>query len=298
MKLWGASTAAVDETERTDAPPRDAVWRPEPVVVRRATREAEGVTTYELEFVQRRRNLEYRFQPGQFNMLYVPGVGEAAISVSGNAELPQRIAHTVRIAGRVTQALANMRSGDALGLRGPFGAGWPLSECVGRDVVIAAGGLGLAPLRPALERLLTLRQPLTRIYLVYGARAPGNLLYSRDYDRWIGQGVNVYTIVDRADPGWLGQVGVATVLWEQLSGFDPQNAVVFCCGPEAMIRATVKTAQREGVRADRIWVSLERHMQCAAGLCGHCQLGPLFVCRDGPVFRYDRVKRYLETEDV
>ncbi|QDU27197.1 Anaerobic sulfite reductase subunit B [Anatilimnocola aggregata] len=281
-----------------ESAPNPNPWLSETAVIREITAEVEGVATYHLAFVNEARGATYRFQPGQFNMLYLPGAGEVPISLSADPESAGTWAHTVRAVGNVTKTLARLKLGDTLGLRGPYGSGWPLAECVGRDVLIIAGGLGLAPLRPAIYHLLRQRGQFGRVWLLYGSRSPELLLYEREYPDWITSGISVEVTVDRAAPGWQGNVGVVTVLVEQLSDFDPAKCVVLCCGPEVMMRFAAQGALRRGVPASRVWVSLERNMQCAVGFCGHCQLGPEFVCKDGPVIRYDRVASWLKVEGL
>ena len=278
-------------------------WLPETAVIRAITAEVEGVSTYHLAFADESRGAAYRFLPGQFNMLYLPGAGEMPISLSADPEGadPESVgtwAHTVRIVGNVTKTLARLQPGDTLGLRGPYGSSWPLAECVGRDVVIITGGIGLAPLRPAIYHLLRHRQQIGRLSLLYGSRSPSSLLYEREYADWTRSGMSVEVTVDRAAPGWRGNVGVVTLLVEQVPTFDPANCVVLCCGPEVMMRFAAQAALERGVPPSRIWVTLERNMQCAVGFCGHCQLGPEFVCKDGPVFRYDRVASWMKVEGL
>lgn len=290
-------------TSRSGNAPAPNPWLPETVVLRAITEELDGVATYHLGFVDESRGAAYRFQPGQFNMLYLPGAGEMPISLSADPEAaaPESAgtwAHTVRVVGNATKALARLRPGETLGLRGPYGSSWPMAECVGRDVVILSGGIGLAPLRPAIYHLLRHRDQFGRISLLYGSRSPSLLLYGREYADWMRRGMSVEVTVDRPAPGWQGNVGVVTLLVERCSRFDPANVVVLCCGPEVMMRFAAQAALDRGVRPSRIWVSLERNMQCAVGFCGHCQLGPEFVCKDGPVFRYDRVGAWLKVEGL
>jgi NAD(P)H-flavin reductase len=273
-------------------------WLSETVVIREITTEVESVVTYHLAFANEARGGTYRFRPGQFNMLYLPGAGEMPISLSADPESAGTWAHTVRVVGNVTKTLARQNPGDTLGLRGPYGNGWPLAECVGRDVIIIAGGLGLAPLRPAIYHLLRHREQFGRVYLLYGSRSPDLLLYEREYSDWIQGGISIEVTVDRAAAGWQGNVGVVPQLVDQLSGFDPKTCAVLCCGPEVMMRFAAEAALRRGVSAARVWVSLERNMQCAVGFCGHCQLGPEFICKDGPVIRYDRVGSWLKVEGL
>jgi NAD(P)H-flavin reductase len=257
-----------------------------------------GVSTYELAIRDDVARAQYRFAPGQFNMLYVPGAGEIAISVSDDPHNVDSCAHTIRVAGNVTRTLANMKTGETLGLRGPFGTGWPMAECIGRDIVLVAGGIGLAPLRPVILSVLHDRRKFGRLNLLFGARSPDMLLYEKQFEQWSREGWNVHTTVDRSRFGWRGNVGVVTLLLERLKTFDPRNAVLMCCGPEVMMRFTAMAARNRGMAFDQIWLSIERNMQCAVGLCGHCQLASEFVCKDGPVFRLDRIAPWLDVEGL
>jgi len=273
-------------------------WQPHTVVIRDVRPEVDGVATYDLAFRDESLQAAYRFAPGQFNMLYLPGAGEIAISISDDPQNTGGCAHTIRVAGNVTRTLAGMKRGETLGLRGPFGTSWPLAECIGRDVVLVTGGIGLAPLRPAIYALLHDRRKFGRINLLYGARSPDTLLYEHEYEDWSRQGVIVHTTVDRSAPGWMGNVGVVTLLLERLRTFDPRNTVLLCCGPEVMMKFTAMVARNRGLSSSEIWVAMERNMQCAVGFCGHCQLGPEFICKDGAVFRYDRIAPHLDVEGL
>jgi NAD(P)H-flavin reductase len=238
------------------------------------------------------------FAPGQFAMIWSPGVGEVPISVSGDLARPGPLVHTVRAVGSATRRICSAQPGDRVGVRGPFGRGWPLAGCEGRDVVLVAGGLGMAPLRPVVHHVLAGRGRFGRLVVLYGARGPADLLYAEQLDRWgREQGVEVRTTVDAAGRGWTGSVGVVTRLIGRAE-FDPANAVAMVVGPEVMMRFSVRELRDHGVPAGAIHVSLERNMQCAVGHCGHCQLGPLLVCRDGPVFGHDVVARWLEVREL
>ncbi len=240
----------------------------------------------------------YAFQAGQFNMLYAPGAGEAAISMSGCAGTVTEVVHTIRAVGRVTKTLQRLKRGDALGLRGPFGAPWPVALAEGGDVVLIAGGIGLAPLRPALCHILDHRERFGRVSLLFGARSPRDILFAREIETWRGRfDVDVEVTVDRAGPGWHGLVGVVTTLIPRVQ-FDPASTAAFVCGPEIMMHFAVRDLERRGVPHPRVWISMERSMKCGVGFCGHCQFGPFFVCKDGPVFRYDRVAALLGTREV
>lgn len=273
-------------------------WLAHTVRIAEITSEVAGVTTYDFEFTDAAQAARYRFLPGQFNILYLPGVGEAAISLSAHPNSRDRWAHTIRVAGNVTQTLARLEKGATLGLRGPYGSSWPIADCLGRDILFVAGGIGLPPLRPAIYHVLEHRAQYGSVTLVYGARSPDAMLYTREYDRWIAAGIDVQTTVDRASTTWTGNVGTVTVVLDRLPLPRPDKTVVFTCGPDVMMHFTAQSALARGLTAEQVWLSSERNMQCAVGLCGHCQLGPEFVCKDGPVFRYDRIAPFFRVEGL
>ncbi|RPJ00737.1 MAG: Ni/Fe hydrogenase subunit gamma, partial [Chloroflexi bacterium] len=238
------------------------------------------------------------FAPGQFNMLYAFGVGEVPISISGDPQDAPSLRHTTRVVGSVTRALGRLQRGDTLGIRGPFGSAWPLAEAAGRDCLIVAGGIGLAPLRPVLYHLVAHRENYRRIVLLYGARTPADILYRRELEHWRGKfDLEIYVTVDRAESRWRGNVGVVTTLIGR-APFDPAGVVALVCGPEVMMRFTIMELERRGVAAERIYLSMERNMKCALGFCGHCLYGPTFICKDGPVFRFDRLAPWLGIAEV
>jgi NAD(P)H-flavin reductase len=270
--------------------------RPEPFEVRHVTRETGDTFTLTLAPLAGPR---FRpFAPGQFNMLYVFGVGEVPISISGDPARPELLVHTIRAVGATTRALQKLEKGDWVGIRGPFGTAWPVDEAHGQDVVLVAGGIGLAPLRPALYHVLLHRALYGRVVLLYGARTPRDMLFPKELRDWRGRfDLNVDVTVDRATMEWQGAVGVVTKL-VQRSPFDPENATAFICGPEVMIRFAALALQGRGMPEASIFVSMERNMKCAVGVCGHCQFGPHFVCKDGPVFRYDRIQPFFGLREV
>ncbi len=241
---------------------------------------------------------DFVFAPGQFNMLYQYGVGEVPISISGDPGRPERLVHTVRAVGAVTNAMAQLRKGATVGLRGPFGSSWPVEQAEGSDIVFVAGGIGLAPLRPAIYRVLSERERYGRVIILYGARTPKDILYRHQLERWSARlDVYVDVTVDQAAGSWRGNVGVVTRLIDR-AGFDPLHTTAMVCGPEIMMRYAVNALNDRSVKDDRIYVSLERNMKCAVGFCGHCQLAGHFVCRDGPVFSYDRVRDILMVREL
>jgi NAD(P)H-flavin reductase len=267
---------------------------PEPFVVRRVARETGDVVSLEIEPGEGARPC--RPLPGQFNMLYVFGVGEAPISVAGVGE-GGRVLHTVRDVGAVTRALCSLAPGDAVGVRGPFGSHWPIADQRGRDVVIAAGGIGIAPLRPVVEQVMAERDSYDDVVVLYGARGSGDLLYPREYDTWREAGIQVQVTVDHADHGWDGHVGVVTTLIRH-ARFQPRDTVAFLCGPEVMMHFTARELIQREAAPERVFLSMERNMQCAVGFCGHCQLGPEFICLDGPVFDWPRIGALMAVREL
>jgi NAD(P)H-flavin reductase len=235
-------------------------------------------------------------RPGQFTMVYAFGVGEVPISVSGRSGAAG-IVHTLRAVGAVTRALHAARPGDVLGVRGPYGVGWFLPAPPDADLVVMAGGIGLAPLRPVIRHAIEHRARYGSVALLVGARTPGDLLYPDEYDDWRACGIEVRVTVDRASVGWTGHVGVVTTLLDGLD-VEPARTVAFVCGPEVMMRFAARDLTDMGVPAGAVQVSLERNMRCGVALCGHCQLGPLLVCRDGPVVGYDRAGPLMSVKEL
>jgi NAD(P)H-flavin reductase len=258
----------------------------------------ENYNTFTLELETAGGGDHFSFAPGQFNMLYAFGVGESAISISGDPAGRGLLIHTIRNVGVVTNAMSRLRRGDMIGVRGPFGNCWPMEEATGRDVIIVAGGIGLAPLRPVIYHILSNRSRYNRVALLYGARTPEDLLYRQELERWRGRfDLEVEGSVDTATSDWRGNVGVVTGLIPRVQ-FDPSNAIAMLCGPEVMIRFTALELLKHGLGIERIFVSMERNMKCGIGLCGHCQYGPLFVCKDGPVFCYREIQHLIGKREI
>jgi NAD(P)H-flavin reductase len=238
------------------------------------------------------------FEAGQFNMLYVYGVGEIPISISGDPARRDVLVHTTRAVGTVTRAMSGLKVDDMLGVRGPFGTVWPVEMGRGKDIVIIAGGIGLAPLRPAIYRVMATREQYQRVVILYGARTFNDALYRNELRQWRSQfDMDVFVTVDRATGNWRGSVGLVTQLIGR-APFDPHNTIAMVCGPEVMMRFTTMELTRRGVSSGDIYVSLERNMKCGIGLCGHCQLGPMFICKDGPVFRHSQVQHLLTRWEI
>jgi NAD(P)H-flavin reductase len=238
------------------------------------------------------------FLPGQFNMLYAFGAGESAISISGDPGLPGRMIHTIRNVGTVTSSLANLRPGDQLGVRGPFGTTWPMEALDGRDLVFVAGGIGLAPLRPAIYHALRHRSSYGDIRILVGSRTPSDILYAREFTQWRQHpGVSCEISVDRGDSQWHGHVGVVTKLIASTT-LHPEKTAALICGPEVMMRYSAMELKKHGLPEQSIYLTMERNMKCAVAHCGHCQIGPHFICQDGPVYPLDRIAFWLAQREV
>jgi sulfhydrogenase subunit gamma (sulfur reductase) len=264
-----------------------------PATIVEKIREAEDINSYRLQLVDEETRRQFRFKAGQFNMVYLFGVGEVAISIVSDPDEPEVLDHTIRTVGRVTNAIADLRPGETLGIRGPFGEGWPLEEAKGRNVVIVTGGLGCAPVVGAIEYLFRRRAQYGAIKILHGVKTPHDLLYRERFDRWRrAPDTEVLLTSDQPDKTWSYHIGVVTELFEHVTN-DPMKSIVLMCGPEIMMRLGAPILLRQGIPATAMYVSLERHMECGIGLCGHCQMGPYFLCKDGPVMRYDRVVQWL-----
>jgi anaerobic sulfite reductase subunit B len=256
----------------------------------------ETVDTWTLQ-LEPREGSPIEFSPGQFTMLSAFGTGEVPISISGDPDGGGPLVHTVRAVGLATKAICDAAPGDVLGVRGPFGEPWPIDGLAGRDVLIVAGGIGLAPLRGAILALLARRERYGRLVLLYGGRSPDQLLYAGELAQWAERGLDVAVTVDSAGPEWLGHVGVVPRLLGRAE-FDRANTCAVLCGPEVMMRFTVAALARSGIGSDRVYASMERNMQCGIGHCGHCQLGPTLVCRDGPVYAWSALAPWLAIREL
>jgi NAD(P)H-flavin reductase len=267
---------------------------PAPFVVRAKRRDTADTWTLEL---QPRGGERRAFAPGQFTMLSAFGTGEVPISISGDPDGEGPLVHTVRSVGLATKAICDAAPGEVLSVRGPFGRPWPIEEIAGADVLVVAGGIGLAPLRPAILALLARRERYRRVLVLYGGRSPEQLLYAAELESWAEHGIEVAVTVDSAGPEWLGHVGVVPSLLRRVE-FDAENAVALLCGPEVMMRFSASALARAGVGGERVYASMERNMQCGIGHCGHCQLGPTLVCRDGPVYAWSELERWLAIREL
>lgn len=269
-----------------------------PATIVEKMQEARDIFTYRLRLIDQAVRRKFRFEGGQFNMVYAFGVGEVAISIVSDPEDPELLDHTIRIVGRTTQAIGRLGPGDVLGIRGPYGRGWPLEKARGKDLVIITGGLGCAPVVGAIEYVFRRRDWYGTVKILHGVKAPHDLLYRERFDAWRRQpDTEVLLSSDQPDKSWQYHIGVVTELFEQVR-ITPGRTVVMMCGPEIMMRVGIPILVHRGVPESSVYVSLERHMECGIGLCGHCQMGPYFLCKDGPVMRYDTVAPWLGRHGV
>ncbi len=251
--------------------------------------EATDIVSFRMKIFDASSRQSFKFSSGQFNMLYAFGVGEIAISIVSDPDEPEFLDHTIRMVGRISRIIGEKQIGETLGIRGPFGIGWPMEEARGKNIIIVTGGLGCAPVAGAIEYMFRRRSQFGAIKILHGVKAPTDLLYRERFDNWRSQpNTEVYLTSDEPGKTWRYHVGVVTELFDRMS-FDIDNTVVLMCGPEMMMRVAVNILTHRGLRPEVMYVSLERHMECGIGLCGHCQLGPFFLCVDGPVMRLDRV---------
>ncbi len=264
----------------------------EAVIVQRIE-ESPDIFTWRLRFTDPAVHAAYRFMPGQFNMLYLHGVGEVPISIVSDPEDDRLYDHTIRMVGRVTRAMAQLQSGDHIGVRGAYGNPWPVEQARGKDVIIATGGLGCAPVVSVINYVLRRREQYGRLVIMQGVRHSADLIWRDRYEQWARlPDTQVLLTADQSGPGWPFRTGLITRLIDE-ADIDAGNSVVMMCGPEGMMRAVIDDLIGRGVPEARLWLSMERNMQCGIGHCGHCQIGGQFVCKDGPVFAYPQVKELL-----
>jgi NAD(P)H-flavin reductase len=255
--------------------------------------ESPTIFSFSLRLTDPAAERTYRFSPGQFNMLYLYGCGEIPISIVSDPDRPERLVHTLRDVGAVSHGFSRLRPGERIGLRGPYGNGWPLDLARAHDIMLVTGGLGCAPVISVINYILRRRQEYGRVIILQGVKHSDDLIWREQYDEWARQeDIQVLLAADVAREDWHGLTGPITVLIEH-AHFDPRRTLAMLCGPERMMSACTRLLSRRGLPEAAIWVSLERNMQCAVGQCGHCQFGARFVCRDGPVFNYAAVRELL-----
>ncbi len=264
--------------------------------IQRVKKETQDVFTVELIPTEGER--KFSFGAGQFNMLYIFGTGEIPISISGNPNKTGVLIHTTRTVGMVTKAMSKLKAGDTIGVRGPYGSTWPVKEAIGNDIVIIAGGIGLAPLRTAIYEILRERESYGRIAILYETRTPDDILFKRELEKLKSRlDLDVQVTVDRAARTWNGNVGVVTTLIPRVR-FDPKNTTAMICGPEIMMKYSISELMKSGLSAEKIFLSMERNMKCGIGFCGHCQYGTEFICKDGPIFKYERIKHLFGKREI
>jgi NAD(P)H-flavin reductase len=276
----------------------DNPFLPREAEVIERTDETRNLFTLRLRFTDAEYQARYKFEPGQFNMLYLRGVGEVPISIVSDPSDEHIFDHTIRIVGSVTQGLAKLRVGDRIGVRGPYGRGWPVTAAEGTDIVIVTGGLGCAPSVSMIEYVIRRRERYGRIYIIQGVKHSADLIWRQRYEAWRKTpDTEVFLTADTGDALWPWHTGPVSQFFDKLD-FDPHQSTVMMCGPEGMMLAVGKEMLRRGVDGKHLWMSMERNMHCALGSCGRCQLGPKFVCRDGPVFNYAELAPYLGHKGV
>ena len=273
-------------------------WMPLPARILSVQRENINTLTFRMQIVDDVIRRMYRWIPGQFNMLYAPGVGEAAISVSSDSEERDTLEHTIRVVGSVTRSIEQIGESGLIGLRGPFGSGWPTDQLDGRDVIMVAGGIGLAPLRPMVYWLLRHRERCKRVVLLFGCRSPDDRVFARELEQWAEESaIDVLVTVDNPTEGWTGPVGVVTNLLRRIK-VNAERTIVMVCGPPILNRVAAWQFLQLHVPPEQVFVSLERNMNCGFGRCGHCQYGSKFVCTDGPVFCYADIADIFGKEEI
>lgn len=262
---------------------------PVPFVISKIKRENKDTFTIELETPNK-----FEFKAGQFNMLYLFGVGEVAISISGDQNKTDKLVHTIRNVGTVTNRISNLKKNDVLGVRGPFGSSWKIENFHQKDIFIIAGGLGLAPVRPIIYYIINNRNKFNKVTILYGTKKPSEIIFEKELHKWKSKfDIDLKIIVDKPDSNWKGNTGLITTLIKDLN-IDPNKSIAMICGPEIMMKFSAIEMENKGVNPQNIYLSMERNMKCAIGLCGHCQYGSKFICKDGPVFSYLEIKHLLD----
>ena len=271
-------------------------YEPHEAIILERIQEGPNLFTMRLKFTDQKIQDAYEFEPGQFNMLYLYGVGEIAISIVSDPEDSYIIDHTIRVVGRVTKGMTNLKAGDRIGLRGPYGRGWPMQESKNKDIVVVTGGLGCAPVVSVINYIEQRREDYGHLNIVQGVKHTADFIWKERYDKWRElPDTKVLLAADVGEALWPWHVGPVTSLFDQIV-FDPDNVAVMMCGPEGMMRVVCDHMLDKNVSAEQLYLSMERNMQCAIGHCGHCQYGSKFICKDGPVFSFDKVRDLFETK--
>ncbi|WP_148338834.1 FAD/NAD(P)-binding protein [Aquicella siphonis] len=261
----------------------------------KCTHESSSIFTLHVSFAERHHHHLYSFYPGQFNMVYLYGVGEVAISIVSDPEETHIISHTIRALGRVTRALQRLQPGDRIGIRGPFGRGWPLHKVQGKDIVVVTGGLGCAPTVSIINYILARRNQYGNLKILQGVKHSDDFIFRKQYEKWQqSPHTEIHIAADQAGPKWPWNVGYVTDMIQTLE-LNPDKTICMMCGPEMMMHTAISALDRQGIPEQAIYLSMERNMECGIGHCGHCQYGGLFVCKDGPVFAYPEIKGLFRT---
>lgn len=265
-------------------------YLPHTAEIVKCSRESPTIFSLDLRFIDEKYHENYLFSPGQFNMLYLFGVGGVAISIVSDPASKGYLTHTIRAVGRVTKALQALKEGDQIGVRGPYGKGWPIEEAKGRDVMVITGGLGCAPTVSVINYVQARREQYGSLNILQGVKHSDDFIFRKQYERW-EQSPNtaVYIAADHAGPGWQWGVGFVTDRISRLN-CRPKDTIVMMCGPELMMHSAVLALTKRGFLEDDIYLSMERNMECGIGHCGHCQYGGSFICKDGPIFAYPQIK--------
>jgi len=252
--------------------------------------ESPTLFTLRLRLTDAKQQQRYRFEPGQFNMLYLANVGEIPISIVSDPKDEHILDHTIRSVGRISRGMEQLKTGDRIGIRGPFGRGWPLLAAEQKDVIIVTGGLGCAPVVSVINYVMHRRERFGTVNIVQGVKHTNDFIWKQRYDQWrAAPDTHVLLAADAGEAIWPWHIGPVNAVFDQMV-YDKDRAIAMMCGPEGMMRAVVSYLLQQGLSEHDIWLSMERNMQCAVGHCGHCQYGASFVCKDGPVFCYDEIK--------
>lgn len=265
------------------------IYLPHPAEIIARIQESPTIFTLKTRFIDPDHH-PVTFLPGQFNMLYLYGVGSVAISISSDKSDKSCLSHTIRAVGHVTKALQALQAGDYIGIRGPYGQGWPLERARGKDIIIVTGGLGCAPTVSVINYILARRKQFGALKILQGVKHSDDFIFKKQYAEWQqSMDTEVYIAANLAGPHWPWGVGYVTDMIQTLA-LDPEKTLAMMCGPEMMMHAAINALVKKGMEEDSIYLSMERNMACGIGHCGHCQYGGLFVCKDGPIFPYPTIK--------
>lgn len=254
------------------------------------TQESPTIFTLHLRFLNPSHHDRFVFYPGQFNMLYLYGVGEVAISIVSDPEKKHILTHSIRAVGRVTRALAKLQTGDRVGVRGPYGRGWPLDQAKNKNIVVLTGGLGCAPSVSIIDYIVARRKQYGNLSILQGVKHSDDFIFRKKYAVWQkSPNTEIHIAADQAGPKWPWSVGYVTDMIHQIN-LVPENTVVMMCGPEIMMNTAINVFKKKDIPEHHIYMSMERNMECGIGQCGHCQYGGFFICKDGPIFAYSEIK--------